>query len=175
MIRLIQIQLAIAGGIVALMSGQPSSRPEVPDSIKAPAGEEIVLQVHAKGSQIYVCQASAEQKFSWMLKAPEAELFDHSGKSVGSHYAGPTWKHSDGSEVAGKVAGRAEAPEAGAIPWLLLSASGHTGSGILSSITTIQRIHTKGGQPPSGCDEAHRGAETKVPYSADYYFYAPSR
>ena len=169
------IQLAIAGGILAFASGQQASRPEVPDNIKAPAGEEIVLQVHATGSQVYVCQASADQKFSWTLRGPEAELTDGQGKKIGTHFAGPTWKHADGSEVVGKLAARADAPEAGAIPWLLLSASGHTGNGILNRVTSIQRIHTKGGQPPSGCDESHSGSEVKVSYSADYYFYAPAK
>jgi hypothetical protein len=169
------ILLVIAGGVLALAGGQQISRPEVPDNIKAPASEEIVLQVHAVGSQVYVCQASADQKFSWTLKGPEAELSDSHGKTVGTHYAGPTWKHADGSEVVGKLVTRADAPEVGAIPWLLLSASGHAGNGILSRVTSIQRIHTKGGQPPSSCDESHRGTEVKSPYSADYYFYAPAK
>ncbi|HEY6252711.1 MAG TPA: DUF3455 domain-containing protein [Candidatus Angelobacter sp.] len=168
-------QLAIVGGFLALACVQQIPRPEVPDNLKAPAGEEIVLQAHATGSQIYVCQASADQKFSWTLKAPEAKLTDANGKVVGTHYAGPTWKHTDGSEVAGKVVNRADAPEPGSIPWLLLTATTHSGTGALSGVTTIQRIHTKGGQPPAGCDEAHRGNEIKVPYSADYYFYAPGR
>jgi hypothetical protein len=158
-----------------LASGQQTPRPEAPDSIKAPAEEVVILKVHATGSQIYVCQASADQKLSWTLKGPEARLTDAKGKEVGTHYAGPTWKHTDGSEVVGKVVGRADAPEAGAIPWLLLTATSHNGSGTLSGVTSIQRIHTKGGQPPAGCDESHRGSEIKVPYSADYYFYAPSR
>ena len=168
------LQLAILG-VLALASAQQIPRPQVPDSIKAPAGEEIVLQVHAAGSQIYVCQASADQKLSWVLKAPEAKLSDANGKEVGTHYAGPTWKHADGSEVMGKVVSRSDAPDAGAIPWLLLTATNHGGTGILSGVTTIQRIHTQGGQPPAGCDDTHRGSEIKVPYSADYYFYAPSR
>jgi hypothetical protein len=167
--------LLILGGLLALASGQQLPRPEVPDSIKAPADEKIVLQVHATGSQVYICQASADQKFSWVLKGPEAKLADAAGKEIGTHYAGPTWKHNDGSEVVGKVVNRADAPEAGAIPWLLLTAAGHNGSGILSGVTSIQRIHTQGGQPLGGCDEAHRGSEIKVPYSADYYFYAPMR
>jgi hypothetical protein len=169
------IPLLIAGGILALASGQQITRPEVPDNIKAPAGEEIVLQVHATGSQVYVCQVSADQKFSWTLKGPEAELTDGQDKTIGTHYAGPTWKHADGSDVVGKLVARADAPEAGAIPWLLLSASGHAGNGILSRVTSIQRIRTKGGQPPNSCDESHRGTEVEVPYSADYYFYAPAK
>ena len=150
-------------------------RPQVPDNIQAPAGEEILLQVHASGSQIYVCQTSAEQKLSWVLKAPEARLTDAHGKEAGAHYAGPTWKHIDGSEVAGTVVSRADAPDSGAIPWLLLTATNHTGTGMLSRVTSIQRIHTQGGHPPAGCDEAQRGSEIRVPYSADYYFYSPIR
>jgi hypothetical protein len=153
---------------------QQPSKPEVPEKLAAPASENLVLQVHATGSQVYVCQAGADQKLAWTLKGPEAELSDSKGAVIGKHYAGPTWKHNDGSEVVGKVMAKQDAPEAGAIPWLLLAAASHAGNGVLAGVTSIQRIHTKGGQaPPSGCDDAHRGAETKAAYSADYYFYAP--
>jgi Protein of unknown function (DUF3455) len=156
-------------------AAQQLARPDVPDKLSPPATEKLILQAHATGDQIYVCQPGPEQKIAWTLKAPDAQLFDAQNKVIAKHYAGPTWKNTDGSEVVGKVAARADAPDANAIPWLLLSAASHTGSGTFSKITFIQRVHTKGGQPPqSGCDDAHRNAETKSPYSADYYFYAPS-
>jgi hypothetical protein len=167
--------MKLATALLILLSGaQQITRPDVPDKLAAPSVEEVILRVHATGSQIYVCQAGSDQKLAWTLKAPEAELFDGDGKSVGRHYAGPTWKHNDGSEVTAKVAARQDSPDADAIPWLLLTASGHSGSGILSRVTTIQRIHTKGGQPPAaaGCDDSHRGDESKSAYTADYYFYA---
>jgi hypothetical protein len=154
---------------------QQLSKPEVPEKLAVPAAENLVLQAHATGSQIYVCQVGPDQKLAWALKAPEAELFDSKGTAIGKHYAGPTWKHNDGSEVVGKVVAKQDAPDAYAIPWLLLTAASHAGNGTLAAVTSIQRIHTKGGlAPASGCDDAHRGAETKVTYSADYYFYAPS-
>lgn len=163
--------LLVLGG-----SGQKAARPDVPPKLAAAATEEVVLQAHASGVQIYTCQAGADQKLSWTLKVPEAELFDAGGKSIGRHFAGPTWKHNDGSEVAGKAVAREDAPEAGAIPWLLVTVTSHSGTGILSRVTTIQRIHTKGGQAPAaGCDDAHRDAESKSAYSADYYFYAPAQ
>ena len=173
MIELAEFALALLLFLSA--SPQKLARPDVPEKLAAPATEDVVLQAHASGSQIYVCQAGTDQKLSWTLKAPEAQLLDASGKNIGSHYAGPTWKHNDGSEVTGKPAARQDAPEPDAIPWLLLTAAGHSGTGILSGVTTIQRIHTKGGQPPKadGCDESHRGAEAKSAYTADYYFYAP--
>ena len=62
------------------------------------------------------------------------------------------------------------------IPWLLLNAVAHTGKGVLTTVTTIQRVHTHGGQPPTeGCDASHRDAQTKSAYSADYCFYARAR
>lgn len=162
-------------GISMFAIGQNVPPPDVPASLKAAEGEEVILLARASGSQIYVCQIGPDQKFSWVLKAPEAELRDVQGALIGHHFAGPTWKHTDGSEVKGAVVARQDAPDAGSIPWLLLRAAGHSGDGLFSRVTTIQRIHTSGGQPPGAatCDESSRGKEVKSPYSADYYFYAP--
>lgn len=127
------------------------------------------------GVQIYVCQAGTNPPFAWVFKAPEADLADSSGKKIIHHFAGPTWKHIDGSEVVGKVAAKQDAPKPGAIPWLLLTATSHTGQGALNRVTSIQRIHTEGGAAPdaNACDASANGKESKSPYSADYYFYAP--
>jgi len=155
-------------------NGQAPARPDVPEKIKAPAGEEVVLEAHATGVQIYVCKQGPDQKYAWTLKAPEAELHDRAGKVIGKHYAGPTWKLNDGSEVGGKPVARLDSPD-DSIPWLLLTATTHAGEGLLSRVTSIQRIHTKGGQPPSPaeCSAAKDGAESRSNYTADYYFYAP--
>jgi len=154
---------------------QKEAPPDVPDSIQAPAGEEVVLLAHATGSQIYTCQA-ADGKFSWTLKAPEAELHDRKDKVIGQHSAGPSWKLKDGSEVTGKAAAKVDALDPGSIPWLLVKVVSHAGNGLLTNVTTIQRVRTHGGQPPAeGCDAAHRDAETKSSYTADYYFYAPAK
>jgi hypothetical protein len=42
------------------------------------------------------------------------------------------------------------------------------GSGILSPVTTVQRINTQGGKLDGVCDKA--GAWRSMPYSADYVF-----
>src|SRR5437879_3501316 len=120
------IRLVAAIGILLAAQGQRPARPEVPESLKAPAGEEVILVAHATGTQIYVCRQGEDQKFSWVFKAPEAELTDATGKKIAHHSAGPTWKHIDGSEVKAKVvakqdAPKVEAPKPEAIPWLLLS------------------------------------------------------
>jgi hypothetical protein len=164
----------LAGSLLAQTPKEPP--PDVPDAIQAPAGEEVVLFAHASGSQIYTCQAGAAGRFAWTLKAPEAELRDRNDKVIGQHSAGPTWKLKDGSEVTGKKAAEVDSLDADSIPWLLVKAENHSGKGLLTSVTTIQRVHTHGGKPPAdGCDESHRDAETKSSYTADYYFFAPAK
>jgi hypothetical protein len=168
------IGVLLFSSLLPLADAQKESQPDVPVAIQAPSGEAIVLLAHASGSQIYTCQAGADGKFAWTLKAPAAELKDQKGKVIGSHSAGPAWKLNDGSEVTGKAAAHVDSPDAGSIPWLLVKAVGHSGTGLLANVTTIQRVNTHGGKPPSdGCDEPHRNAETKSSYTADYYFYAP--
>jgi hypothetical protein len=146
---------------------------EVPQQIQPPANEQLLLRVHAKGDQIYTCKADGAQ-FTWTLKAPDAQLFDKDGKPFGKHFAGPSWEANDGSRVTGKAVANAPSPDADSIPWLLVNILTHDGSGVLSRATTIQRLNTKGGKAPaSGCDASHAGQEVRVPYSADYLFYAP--
>ena len=166
--------LVATAGHSTVSNAQASSAPDVPSTIQAPAGQKVIWRAHASGDQIYVCQAGSDGKPQWVLKGPQAELRNDDGTVIGQHYAGPTWKHQDGSEVTGKVAARADSPDSTSIPWLLLTASGHSGGGALSRVTTIQRIHTKGGQAPAAsCDASRLGIEEKSPYTADYYFYAP--
>jgi len=156
----------------AVLSFSVAAR-QVPQQIQPPAGEQLLLQVHAKGDQIYSCKSDGAQ-FAWTLKAPDAQLFDNNGKPFGKHFAGPSWEANDGSRVTGKAIANAPSPDADSIPWLLINILSHEGSGVLSRATTIQRLNTKGGKAPmSGCDASHAGQEVRVPYSADYLFYAP--
>jgi hypothetical protein len=168
-------------GFAMSASSQTTPQPNVPANIAAPANTHVVLMVHATGNQIYTCANGADGKTAWTLKEPQAELRDKHGKLVGHHslatYETPaaSWKHADGSEVIGRMAARADAPNPNDIPWLLVNAIDHKGTeGALSGVTHIQRLNTKGGKAPvSGCDAQHPDAEVKVPYTADYYFYAP--
>lgn len=162
----------LAGG-QAKTTPEKEFAPDVPDAIQVPAGEEVVLYAHATGSQIYSCQAAAGDRFSWTLKGPDAELRDRHDKVIGQHSAGPTWKLKDGSSVTGKAAAKVDSLDADSVPWLLVKVVSHDGKGELSNVTTIQRVHTKGGKAPAeGCDATHRDAEYKSSYSADYFFFA---
>lgn len=166
--------LAVASLFITAVCGNGQiARPDVPDKIKAPPGEEVVLVAHASGSQLYVCQAGTDGKLAWTLKAPDAKLRDDQGAVIGSHYAGPTWKYKDGSSVTGKAAARVDSPDADSIPWLLVTVTGHSGEGLLGRVTSIQRVNTKGGVAPA--DACTQGSESKSTYTADYYFFAPAK
>jgi Protein of unknown function (DUF3455) len=170
-VRTVSILAAFAMGsfVFAFSAGTQS----VPAELQPPATEQMVLQVHAKGDQIYVCKAEGTQA-TWTLKAPEAQLFDKDGKVFGKHFAGPSWEANDGSQITGKAAANVASPEPNSIPWLLVKVVSHSGEGILSRVTSIQRLNTKGGKAPaSGCDAEHAGQEVRVPYSADYVFFTP--
>lgn len=158
-------------------NGYGIARPDVPEILKAPPGEKVILVGHATGVQIYVCQAGTNPPFAWTLKAPEANLTDTSGKKIIHHFAGPTWKHIDGSEVVGKKVAQEDASKPDAIPWLLLKATSHAGQGVLTRVTSIQRIHTDGGvtRYAETCNASTNGNEFRSPYSADYYFYVPKK
>jgi hypothetical protein len=152
------------------------SVPEVPPAIAPPAGARLVAHFHAIGAQIYACRVSPAGPLVWSFEAPQASLFDASGKEVGSHGAGPTWSTRDGSRITAKKVAQVNAKAAGAVPWLLLETTSATGSGTLSTVTYVQRVGTaRGTAPPDGCLGATLGNEVRVDYAAEYYFYAGGR
>jgi hypothetical protein len=146
----------------------------IPDAIATPADQVLALEAMAAGVQIYECKGNGESpaKFQWVLKAPEAELYDASGSRIARHYAGPTWEASDGSKVVGEVKAQFTSLDPSAVSWLLLSAKSNVGQGVFAKTVSIQRINTKGGKPPTTeCNQALSGKLSRVPYTATYNFY----
>ncbi|MGB7438718.1 MAG: DUF3455 domain-containing protein [Candidatus Acidiferrum sp.] len=168
---LVRCAVALFAAVVFLYGSAMAQ--EIPAQIQAPAGEQLFLTVHGKGDQIYTCKEGVT-RLGWELKAPDAQLFFTDDKPFGKHYAGPTWEANDGSRVAGKAIATVPSTDPDSIPWLLIQIVSHEGTGVLSRATSVQRIRTKGGKAPaSGCDSANAGKEIRVPYTADYLFYAP--
>jgi hypothetical protein len=185
---------AVTAVILTLGCAHDRPRPptDVPPALQVPAGQKLTRMLHATGVQIYQCKTSAKDpsRYSWVYQEPKAELSDRSGKDIGRHYAGPTWEADDGSKVVGDVVARADAPgaatpgaaasaaaqRASGVQWLLLRAKSNTGKGVFAKVQSIQRLHTIGGLAPQDpCDAAHADQRTRVPYSADYYFYTGRR
>ena len=150
--------------VVLACAGAAST--QEPAAVAAP-GETVLATLHAEGAQVYECKAGNDGKLAWAFREPIATLV-LDGKTVGRHYAGPSWEHVDGSAVVGKAVGNAPGKSAGDIPWLKLEVTAHRGSGVLSGVTTVQRINTAGGVHAGACDKA--GAFHSAPYAADYVF-----
>ena len=158
-----------AVGCAALLP--PAAEP-VP-GLLVPAGETPRLQLAARGVQIYECRRVDGVQAAWLFVAPEARLFDHHGRPAGRHGAGPHWQAEDGSRIVGTLVAKVvPREEDDAIPWLLLRTRTTAGSGRLSGITSVQRIHTSGGTSPAEtCSEATLGRIARVPYTAEYVFF----
>jgi len=164
------LAIATAAGMSA-----PASAVQVPEKLQPGGDVELSMILAAKGVQIYECRAKKDSPgHEWAFVAPEAELFDAHGTKVGKHYAGPHWEGNDGSKVVGAVKERADAPTAGAVPWLLLTAKSDGPAGSFSKVSAVQRLNTVGGVAPSGgCSGANAGTTARIAYTADYYFFVP--
>jgi hypothetical protein len=174
------------GGAVTPDGGATADWPfttvTIPAGIATPAGPTLKLKAHAIGSQIYTCTASGgadagadagATTYSWVLKAPDAKLYDENNAQIGTHSAGPTWTHTDGSSVVGAKVAAVDSPLTDAVQWLMLKAASHGATaGTFSDVTYVQRVNTtKGKAPATGCDSGKVGMDTSVAYTADYYFY----
>ncbi len=168
------IYSAVVVVAVGCASGSAIAPPVVPQSLRPPVGESVFVEARASGVQIYECAPKPDQptSFEWTFRAPEAPLVDGTGRSIGKHYAGPTWEGVDGSTVVGEVKSRDPGPDALAIPWLLLTARSTTGAGVFGQTKSIQRVQTTGGIAPSqACTSENAKQTVRVPYTATYYFY----
>jgi hypothetical protein len=150
----------------------------VPDTLKPGVQERVAFAFvrHARGVQIYRCDAADGGAFKWTFVAPEAQLFESAATpaALGTHGAGPFWQGNDGSRVVGKVKARADASNAAAdIPWLLLTTTAEGPNGQMSAVKSVQRIKTVGGVAPASgfAAAADAGKQARVPYTADYVFF----
>jgi hypothetical protein len=150
----------------AAFSTGPAAAQQLPPSIAAP-GETKIVTLYAIGSQIYECKAGTDGKLAWAGREPSAAL-TLDGKTVGRHYAGPSWEHVDSSAVVARAVGNAPGKTPNDVAWLKLEITSHRGNGIFTPATTIQRINTEGGALSGACDKA--GALRSVAYSTDYVF-----
>ena len=154
---------------VALLALAAMTTAAHPDGLPAPKDALVSVVAHGEGVQIYACQAGA-----WILTGPDATLTDTQGHTLGRHYAGPSWQATDGGVVTGKVIDKTTSPTGDGIDWLLLRATSAPDQGLFAHVTYVERQKTSGGRPPKGgCDAAHAGQQVRVPYSAEYDFYAP--
>lgn len=161
-----------AAGVALMLAGVGAfANDDTPVALRPPTTQLASLELLARGVQIYGCKRGASGVLEWTLQAPEAELVDARGKHAGTHSAGPTWAADDGSVLVGKVKARGDAPDASAIPWLLLDATSTGGAGVFAGVRSIVRLHTVGGKAPAAACRSEQQT-ARVPYRATYRFYA---
>ena len=165
-------RFAIAVALVLVAAGCAAGVAEAQErAVDPPKGARLMLEAFADGVQIYACEAK-DQGFAWVFKSPEAMLFNRDGRQIGMHFAGPTWKTTDGAAVVGEVTAHADAPSKDAIPWLLLRAKSHEGGGPLADVAIIRRVKTKGGVAPrTPCDASRLAEQARMRYSSTYQFF----
>ena len=166
--------VAACGTTSPATSNLPIPASTIPAAIAAPSASRLAVTLKGSGLQNYECRAKADAAggYDWVFVSPEAALKDVRDVLVGRHYGGPTWEHGDGSKVTGKVVASSPAPQAGAIPWLLLQGTSAPAPGGLADVVYVQRINTSGGIAPSDpCAAPSIGTKKSVRYTADYLFY----
>src|ERR1017187_8014390 len=117
MTRQILIGIWSMATVASATAGAQIAPPQVPENLKVPAMEVVLVKALGKGKQIYACSAKPgdEGQFAWVLDRPQADLMDEKGAVIGKHYKGPVWEGADGSKVGGQVQQRAKAPNANAV------------------------------------------------------------
>jgi hypothetical protein len=151
----------------------------------APEAGTLIVHASAAGTQDYTCEQTADAGgvYQWVFVGPEADLKDCNMQPYAKHFASeagaaaPEWMAVDtgGSYVIAKKQSAFTPPDGGSasVPWLLLQATSTGGTGDLESTKQINRVNTNGGNAPdaAACDMTANGTTSKVPYTADYYFY----
>ena len=143
-----------------------SAMAQVPATIAATDGTRVAT-FQAEGAQIYECKIGSDGNLNWVFREPIATLLLND-KTVGRHYAGPTWEDMDGNAVTGKAVADAPGTTPNDIALLKLDVVSHRGSGTLANVATVLRLNTHGGVAQGACDKA--GVFLSVPYSATYIF-----
>ena len=166
--------LALALALASLPTLAAVSEPSgLAAAIRATADEEPAFMLSAAGAHIYQCRATPNDPnaYAWYFVAPDATLSEGT-RTVGTHKVVNLWEStSDRSSVSGVVRS-SQAAGANNLPWTLYRAQPIGTSGMFANVTSIQRVNTNGGAAPSdGCSAASAGAESRVDFTADYYFY----
>ena len=173
---LLLLAVAALGACGSRPNLQPSQQ-SLPESLRVPAGHQVVLEAQGRGDLLYECQAvkRAPYEYAWLLLSPGIRLADGAGNTV-TYYpdARARWVHSDGSKVSAREL--VEVPGDGrSLPLLRALAGPSDSPGMLANISYIQARRTVAGvvaNPP--CTSATLGMRVSVPYEADYVFWLPA-
>lgn len=162
------LALCLAAAPAAAAVAEPSG---LVAGLRASADEEAAFVLTADGAHVYQCKATAAGPAAWTFVAPDATLYEGT-RSIGVHKSPTLFESTSDRSSVSALLRATQAAGGGNLPWALYRAQPLAASGMFAGITSIQRVNTAGGvAPATGCSAANLGAETRVPFTADYYFY----
>jgi hypothetical protein len=141
--------------------------------LRAGPNEEPAFMLSASGTNLFQCRQRVEDPnaYSWFFVAPDLTLFEGS-RTAGSHNAASRFDSVSDRTSVFTLLGATQPGGVDNMPWAKLRAVPAGESGMFAGVTTIQRVNTAGGVAPAeGCNAASAGVETRVNFSADFYFY----
>ena len=142
-----------------------------PAAIAAP-GENAGRHPPRRGRAGLRVQGRHDGKLAWAFREPIATLV-LDGKTVGRHYAGPSWEYMDGSAVVGRPSAMRRARARPTSPGSS-SKSPRIAAAACSRPRHHGAAHQHGGRRPRGaCDKA--GTLHSAPYATDTFSCARDR
>jgi hypothetical protein len=148
----------------------------VPSGLEVKDNAVLVAVLAADGTQEYTCGASKVDDvtvWAWSTAIPVANLYQQDCTLAGTHSAGPRFTGKDGSNILGTRLRSAPAATPNSLTDILMSSVPNGGPvGLLSPVSAIQRLNTKGGAPPATTCSAASPKRVAVRFTADYYFYS---
>jgi hypothetical protein len=139
----------------------------------APSGVEPAFALSAEGAQIYQC-SNLGDGWGWTYVAPDVTLREGT-RTIAEHKRPDLWESTSDRSSVTAVPRASQSAGAGNLPWQLLAAAPLNPTGMFANVTYMQRVNTAGGLPAAtGCGPGNEGAENRVAFRADYYFYKPA-
>ena len=139
------------------------------------ADEAPAFRLVASGIQVYECRAAltAPDQYRWVFVAPDATLNDPaSGHDVAAYRSIDQWNSLTDLSTVSAVLRATQQAGSDNLPWTYMRAIPSSPDGMFAGVTSIQRVRTQGGAAPAGgCGPDNDGAESRVAFRADYYFY----
>ncbi len=115
--------------------------------LRASANEAPDFMLRGSGTHVYECRAG-QAGYAWTFLNPDVTLFEGT-RAVATQPAG-----------------------SGNLPWTLYRTQSTADGGLFGGVTSVQRVNTVGGAAPAtGCTDTRLGTETRVNFTADFYFY----
>ena len=162
--------LAVAPAIAAI------APPAVAPRLQVSAAEQPALVLSEAGVNIFECRprAGTPDGYGWTFIAPDATLYD-GNRSVARRTTPSLWESTDDRTSVSGFARAAVNAGGDNLPWAVFRAAPIGEAGLFAGVSSIQRVNTRGGvAPAAGCTADNAGAEQRVAFTADYYFYRPN-